>query len=396
MNYIPKINDSTYYLGVNDRTKHLFENIWPLPNGVAYNSYLIRDEKNVLLDTVDVCYSDQFLHSLDQALGGASLDYVIINHMEPDHSGSLSLLRHRYPNVQIVGNKRTWPMLKGFHGICDGLVEVSESEGLNIGSRTLQFVFAPMVHWPEVMFTYDPLEKVLFSADAFGSFGTLDGGVLDKEVDTSVFLDEVYRYYSNIVGKYGKQTQQVLKKAADLEICTICSTHGPVWKEQIADILSLYDRLSRYEGEEGVVVVYGSMYGNTEHMADAVAKALQANGVKKVVLHNLSKSHPSYIIADIFRYKGVVFGSPTYNMEVLPPLDNVLTMLRSRSIPDRKVATFGSGSWNCAAEKKLDAIAADLGWTEVAKPIMMMCADFASVEERIFEMGKEMAKAIKQ
>lgn len=396
MNYIPKINDSTYYLGVNDRAKHLFENLWPLPNGVAYNSYLIRDEKNVLLDTVDVCYSDQFLHSLDKALDGASLDYVIINHMEPDHAGSLSLLRHRYPDVKIVGNKRTWPMLKGFHGIEDGLIEVTESEGLNIGSRTLQFVFAPMVHWPEVMFTYDPKEKTLFSADAFGSFGALNGGILDEDVDTSLFLNEVYRYYSNIVGKYGKQTQQALKKASSLDIEIICSTHGPVWKEQKADILTLYDRLSKYEGEEGVVVVYGSMYGNTEQMADYISQALKANGVKKVVQHNLSKSHPSYILADIFRYNGVVFGSPTYNMEMLPTLDTLITMLRSRSIPDRKIATFGSGSWNGAVEKKLGAIASDLGWTEVSKPVMMMCADFAAIESDLFDLGKEMAKAIKE
>ena len=322
---LKEIADKIYYVGVNDRQKALFENMWPLPYGVSYNSYLIVDEKTVLVDTVDVCYSDIFLKKIEDALAGRELDYLIVNHMEPDHAGSIRLLRHRYPGVQIVGNTKTFGMLAGFHGIKEGLYEVKEGDSLNIGSRSLTFYMAPMVHWPEVMVTYDAADKLLFSADAFGTYGALDGGVIDTEMNVEHFWEEMIRYYANIVGKYGNPVQMALRKLSGLEIQTICSTHGPVWRENIAKVVGIYDRLSRYEGEEGVVIVYGSMYGNTEQMAEAIASSLADNGVRNIVMHNVSKSPASYILKDIFKYKGLIIGSQTYSNQLFPEVDSLLT-----------------------------------------------------------------------
>ena len=263
-----------YYVGVNDRQKALFENLWPLPGGVSYNSYLIVDDKTVLVDTVDICYSDLFFKRVAKLLDGRKLDYLVVDHMEPDHAGSIRLLRQIYPDVKIIGNKQTFGMLAGYHGITDGLHEVKEGDTLDLGHHKLSFYMAPMVHWPEVMFTYEETEKVLFSADAFGTFGTLDGGVLDTDMDTDRFWSEMTRYYANIVGKYGGPVQRALKKLSGLDIQTICSTHGPVWTRQSGDVIALYDRLSRYEGLDGVTIVYGSMYGHTEQMAEDIATAL--------------------------------------------------------------------------------------------------------------------------
>jgi len=227
-----------YYVGVNDRQKALFENLWPLPGGVSYNSYLIVDDKTVLVDTVDICYSDLFFKRVAKLLNGRKLDYLVVDHMEPDHAGSIRLLRQIYPDVKIIGNKQTFGMLAGYHGITDGLHEVKEGDTLDLGHHKLSFYMAPMVHWPEVMVTYEETEKVLFSADAFGTFGTLDGGVLDTDMDTDRFWSEMTRYYANIVGKYGGPVQRALKKLSGLDIQTICSTHGPVWTRQSGDVIA--------------------------------------------------------------------------------------------------------------------------------------------------------------
>lgn len=320
---LKEIADKVYYVGVNDRQKALFENMWPLPYGVSYNSYLIVDEKTVLIDTVDVCYSDIFLKKIADALDGRTLDYLVVNHMEPDHAGSIRLLRQQYPDVQIIGNKQTFGMLDGYHNITTGLYEVKEGDTLNIGRHQLSFYMAPMVHWPEVMVTYDSTDKLLFSADAFGTYGTLDGGVIDEEMNVDHYWEEMIRYYSNIVGKYGNPVQRALQKLSALEINTICSTHGPVWRKYAHKAIEIYDRLSRYEGEDGVVVIYGSMYGNTEQMAEAIASSLSANGVKNIVLHNVSKSPASYILKDVFKYKGVIIGSPTYSNSLFPEVEAI-------------------------------------------------------------------------
>ena len=360
-----EIAKDIFYVGVNDRIKHKFENMLPLPYGVSYNSYLITDEKTALVDTVDVCYGEVFIDKIKSQLGDKSVDYLIINHMEPDHSGSISLIRKYYPNMTIVGNKKTLEMLEGYYGIDDNTLEISDGEVLSLGKHKLQFHFTPMVHWPETMMTYDETENVLFSGDAFGCFGTLDGGVMDTEMNVDKYWDEMIRYYANIVGKYGAPVQKALQKLTPLDIKIICSTHGPVWKEYVSKAVDIYDRMSRYEGKEGAVVVYGSMYGNTERMAEAVAQGLTMGGIKNVVLHNVSKSDASVILRDIFKYKGLVIGSPTYSNELYPEIDSLLKKMEIRSIKKRDFAYFGSFTWAGIANKKLAEFGEKMKWRVV-------------------------------
>ena len=389
-----EIANQIYYVGVNDRQKTLFENMWPLPYGVSYNAYLIVDEKTVLIDTVDVCYSDLFLKKVAEALQGRTLDYLIVNHMEPDHAGSIRLLRQQYPGVKIVGNTKTFGMLAGFHGITDGLYEVKEGDTLNTGVHQLSFYMAPMVHWPEVMVTYDATDKILFSADAFGTYGTLDGAVVDKDMDCSHYWDEMVRYYANIVGKYGNPVQRALQKLSALEIQTICSTHGPVWQEHVAKAVGIYDRLSRYEAEEGVVILYGSMYGHTEQMAEVIASALADQGVKRIVMHNVSKTPASYILADVFRYKGIIVGSPTYSNQLFPEVEAVLSKIELREVKNRLFGYFGSFSWAGAAVKRLAAFGEKMKWETVGTPAEqkqgMTAADYAAC----YALGEAMAKKL--
>lgn len=299
-----EITNNVYYVGVNDRNKALFEGLWPLPFGVSYNSYLIKDEKVCLIDTVEVDFFTQFIETLHRVLGDRQIDYLVVNHMEPDHSGSIALLRKYYPNIQVVGNKKTFGMLSGFYGIDDQTLEVKNGDTLDLGNHKLQFVLTPMVHWPETMVTLDTTDHILFSGDAFGCFGALNGGLIDSEIDTSWCWQEMERYYSNIVGKYGIPVQNALKKLAGVELSYICATHGPVWHEQIDRVLKMYDRMSRYEAVPGLVIVYGTMYGNTERMAEVIARAASKAGVKDIRMYNVSKTHHSYILRDIFHYRG--------------------------------------------------------------------------------------------
>lgn len=381
-----------YYVGVNDRQKALFENLWPLPGGVSYNSYLIVDDKTVLVDTVDICYSDLFFKRVAKLLDGRKLDYLVVDHMEPDHAGSIRLLRQLYPDVKIIGNKQTFGMLAGYHGITDGLHEVKEGDKLELGHHTLSFYMAPMVHWPEVMVTYEETEKVLFSADAFGTFGTLDGGVLDTDMDTERYWSEMVRYYSNIVGKYGSPVQRALKKLSALEIRTICSTHGPVWTEQSGRVISLYDRLSRYEGLDGVTLVYGSMYGHTEQMAENIATALSDGGVRHIAMHNVSKSHGSYILRDVFNYRGLIVGCPTYSGQLYPEVEMVLSEIKHREVKDRLFGYFGSFTWAGAAVKHLAAYAEAMKWEVVGTPVEQKQG--ISTEEQCIALGHAMAERI--
>lgn len=391
-----KIKEDLFYVGVNDRTKALFENIWPLPKGVSYNSYLIRDEKNALFDTVDICYSDIFFQKLETALEGKPLDYLIINHMEPDHSGSLGLLRTKYPNVQIVGNKRTADMVKGFYGIIDGVITINDKEELSLGKHNLVFYLTPMVHWPETMMTYESTSKIIFSGDAFGTFGTLDGGITDAQLHPERYYDEMIRYYSNVVGKFGSPVQKALEKLSDVEINYICSTHGPVWtmKEQISKVVSIYDKLSKYEGDEGVVIAYGSMYGNTEQMAETIAIELAQAGIKEVILHNVSKRSHSYIIRDIFKYKGLIVGSPTYNNKLFPEIEYLLSKIENRDMKNRYFGYFGSYTWAGAAVKRLAQFAETTKFEVIGDPIEMKQSMNIETYEKCTQLGAEMAQRL--
>ncbi|MFR9166248.1 MAG: FprA family A-type flavoprotein [Dysgonomonas sp.] len=393
-----KIKEDLYYVGVNDRTKALFENLWPLPKGVSYNSYLITDEKTALFDTVDICYSDTFFAKLETALNGRLLDYIIINHMEPDHSGSLSLLRTKYPDVKIIGNKRTADMVQGFYNLTEGVQIINDGDELSLGKHKLVFYLTPMVHWPETMMTYETTEKMIFSGDAFGTFGTLDGGITDTQLHPERYYDEMIRYYSNVVGKFGSPVQKALQKLSSLEIKYICSTHGPVWTmdDQIKKVISIYDKLSKYEGDEGVVIAYGSMYGHTEQMAETIAVELAQAGIKEVILHNVSKRSHSYIIRDIFKYKGLIVGSPTYNNKLFPEVEYLLSKIEGRDMKNRYFGYFGSYTWAGAAVRRLADFAETVNFEVVGTPVEMKQAMQLDNYEACIALGKAMADRLKQ
>ena len=393
---LKEIADKVYYVGVNDRQKALFENMWPLPYGVSYNSYLIVDEKTVLIDTVDVCYSDIFLKKVADALDGRSLDYLVVNHMEPDHAGSIRLLRQQYPDVQIVGNKQTFGMIEGFYGVTGEQYLVKDGDFLALGRHKLRFYMTPMVHWPETMMTFDETDGVLFSGDGFGCFGTVDGGFLDTRINVDKYWGEMVRYYSNIVGKYGSSVQKALQKLGGLPISAICSTHGPVWTENIAKVIGIYDRLSRYDADEGVVIAYGSMYGNTEQMAEAIAEELSAQGVKNIVMHNVTKSHPSYIIADIFRYKGLIIGSPTYSNQIFPEVEALLSKILLREVKGRYLGYFGSFAWAGAAVKRLAEFAEKSKFELIGDPVEMKQAMKDLTYTQCENLARAMADRLKK
>ena len=345
MNQKTLIKGKVHYVGVNDRNKHLFEGMWPLPYGVSYNSYLIDDDIVALVDTVDACFFETYLRKIRCIIGDRPIQYLIINHMEPDHSGSIRLIKQHYPDIVIVGNKQTFGMIEGYYGVTGDRYEVKDESMLDLGHHKLKFYLTPMVHWPETMMTFDETDGILFAGDAFGCFGTLDGGFLDTRINLDKYWEEMVRYYSNIVGKYGNPVQKALAKLGHLPITTICSTHGPVWTENIARVVGVYDRLSRYEAEEGVVIAYGSMYGNTEQMAEAIAAELSAQGIKNIVMHNVSKSNPSYILKDIFKYRGLIVGSPTYSNQIYPEVDSLLSKILVREVKGRYLGWFGSFTW---------------------------------------------------
>ncbi|MDR2627702.1 MAG: FprA family A-type flavoprotein [Dysgonamonadaceae bacterium] len=368
-----EIKKDIFYVGVNDRTKQLFESLWPLPEGVSYNSYLISDEKTALFDTVDICYSDVFFEKLADALKGKPLDYLIINHMEPDHSGSLGLLRTKYPRVEIIGNARTLDMVKGYYGITEGLRAIKDKDEIVLGKHCLQFFLTPMIHWPETMMTYEKTQQVIFSGDAFGSFGALNGGITDAHLRPEKYWDEMIRYYSNIVGKYGSPVQKALALLSGTKIRAICSTHGPVWTEEenIRQVIGLYNRLSKYETDPGAVIAYGSMYGHTERMAETIALELAQSGVRDIAVHNVSHTHHSFILRDIFKYDTLILGSPTYNNNLYPEIESLISKIEGREIKHHRLGYFGSFTWAGAAVKRLSAFAEKSGWEIVGTPVEM-------------------------
>ncbi len=391
-----EISENLFYVGVNDRTKNLFENLWPLPKGVSYNSYVLRDEKTALIDTVDISFTDVFLNKLEVALDGRPLDYLVINHMEPDHSGALIFLLNKYPNIKIVGNARTADMLNGYYDITNNIEVIKDGDEISLGKNTLQFYLTPMVHWPETMMTYVKESKTVFAGDAFGTFGTLDGGVTDSQLNPDFYWDEMVRYYSNIVGKYGGPVQKALRKFKDIEINTICATHGPVWTEpeNVSRVVALYDKLSNYEGDKGLVIAYGSMYGNTEQLAEAIASEAAVNGVRNIVMHNLSKSNLSYVIQDIYKYKGLIIGSPTYDSKLYPAVQTLVNTLENKNLKNRYFGFFGSHSWAGTSVRILSDFADKMQFEKICYPIDMKQSLSKDVYEKAVILGKNMAEKI--
>ncbi|MFR4351081.1 MAG: FprA family A-type flavoprotein [Roseburia sp.] len=354
---VRNITKDIIWIGASLRRLALFENIFSIPKGVSYNSYIIMDEKTVLLDTVDTAVAGQFFENLEYVLQDRALDYLVVNHMEPDHCAMIGDIVRRYPGIQIVGNAKTFAMMEQFFGtgFNERGIIVKEGDTLSVGKHTLQFIMAPMVHWPETMVTYDELDKVLFSADGFGTFGALNGNIFADEIDFErEWLDDMRRYYANIVGKYGASVQALLKKMQTRQVEVICPLHGPIWRENLSYILDIYQKWSSYEPEEkGVVILYASMYGNTASAVDALAGCLAERGVKKIAMHDVSNTQLSELIGEIFRASHLVFATPTYNAGIHPIMENLLSDMKALAIQNRTVALLENGTWAVSTAKQM-------------------------------------------
>ena len=349
------ITHDLYWLGASDRRLALFENAYPIPRGISYNAYLLLDEKTVLLDTVDLSVGELFFENLDHLLQDRKLDYVVVNHVEPDHCATLGALLRRHPETQVVGNAKTLTMIGQFFSssMAENALVVKEGDVLSTGRHELTFVMAPMVHWPETMATYDKTDKVLFSADAFGTFGAMSGNLFADEMNFEKdWLDDARRYYTNIVGKYGPQVQNLLKKAAGLAIQYRCPLHGPIWRKDAAWFIEKYQRWSTYTPEErGVVIAYGSVYGHTENAAAILANRLSEKGVRNIAMYDVSNTHPSVLVSEAFRCSHLVVASATYNNGIFTPMETMLMDLKAHNLQNRTVAVIENGSWAPQAGK---------------------------------------------
>ncbi len=396
MNKAIAVTDSIYWVGVNDRHTHRFEAIWPLPKGVAYNSYLIVDEKIAIVDTVKSSYIDQYLDNIRNIIGDKPIDYLIINHMEPDHSGAIKAIKTAYPDIKLVGNKKTMGFVKGFYQIKDNQQVIKDGDVLDLGQHQLKFYLTPMVHWPETMMTYDQKEQMLFAGDAFGGFGTLDGGIFDDQLNIDYYEDEISRYFTNIVAKYSPMVLRAINKLKEVDIKIIASTHGPIWRSNPQYIIDKYIQWSQQQTEEGVVIVYGSMYGNTEEAAEATARQLAQEGIKNIRVYNVSKTHISYIINDIWRYKGLILASCTYNTGIFPLMDNLLRFLENKKIKNHILGLIGSFSWSGESRDRLRDFASKIN-CDPLDPIVEI--KYGPTEKEFDDcalLAKNMAKALQE
>ena len=392
------VTEDLYWVGANDHRLTLFENIHPIPRGVSYNAYLLLDERTVLFDTVDWSACRQLLENLEHLLAGRALDYLVINHMEPDHGASLEEVLLRWPNAGIIATEKAFMLMRQFGFQIDGheQIEVKEGDTRCFGRHTVTFISAPMVHWPEAMATLDLTSGALFSADAFGSFGALDGKLFNDEVNFDRdWLDDARRYYTNIVGKYGAPVQALLKKAAALDIAFLCPLHGPVWRRDIAWFVEKYQRWSTYRPEEdGVLVAYASIYGHTENAAEVFAMALRDAGVKHVAMYDVSVTHPSYILSDAFRFGKLALLSATYNLGVFPAMETLLLDLKAHALQDRTVALVENGSWAPAAGKQMREILGSMKNMRVLEPVpTIRSALAADTREAITDLARQLAEA---
>lgn len=390
------INEKVYWVGINDRETDLFEAHWPLPEGVSYNAYLIDDEKVGLVDTVKSYFQTDYLDKIREVIGhDRDVDYLIINHMEPDHSGAIKELKEVYPDITIVGNKKTMNFLEGFYGVSENCKVIENGEELDLGKYKLQFHITPMVHWPETMMTFEKTDGILFSGDAFGGFGTLDGGIFDDELNVEFYEDETLRYFANIVAKYSRMVQRAIKKLGDLDINIVAATHGPIWREKPEKIINDYNKWSSYGTEKGVVVVYGSMYQNTKKMAEEIARELAENGIEKIIMHDASRTHTSYMVRDIWKYEAMIIGSCTYNTQLFPPVEDLINFLENIRIQNHTLGIFGSYSWSGGAVKRLKKFAENVK-CELVEPVVE--TKFSPKQEdleKCRKLGKSISEKLK-
>ena len=390
-----RVTEDLYYIGASDRRIALFESAFPVPRGVSYNSYLLLDEKTVLFDTVDAAVTEEFLHNLESVLGARTLDYLVVQHVEPDHSASFARVLERYPEVCVVASAKAAVMLKNFFSY-EGATVVKEGDVLETGKHRLRFLAAPMVHWPEVLFTYDEAEGTLFSADAFGTFGALGGSIFADEVQFERdFLDDARRYYFNIVGKYGVQVQSVLKKAAALEIKTVCPLHGPIWRKDFAWYLQKYDIWSNYAPEtQGAAVFYASIYGHTQNAAEILAAALAAEGVKEIAVYDVSVTDKSVLLAEAFRYSHAVFLSPTYNNGIFVNMEDFLRDLCAHGYCNRRYALAENGSWAPQAARLMqETLSSCKNMQKIGESVTVLSAVTTQNAQELKALAREIAKS---
>ena len=383
-----KVTDDLVWIGANDRQHPVFEAAHPVPRGMSYNSYLLLDEKTVLFDTVDRSVQTQFLENLERALDGRPLDYIFVHHMEPDHAATLGDLMLRHPEARIVCNGKAVNMIRQFHATDPaGAILVDEGDTLCTGRHNFTFVAAPMVHWPEVVVSYDSTDKILFSADAFGSFGALNGVLFADEIDWERdWLDEARRYYTNIVGKYGPQVSALLKKASALDIRMICPLHGPVWRKDFNQIIDRYAKWASYEPEvRGVVIPFASIYGHTETAANILACRLAEMGIP-VQMNDVSVTHYSYVLADCFKYSHIVFASPTYNNGIFDPMEHLLRDLVHHNLQNRKVALIQNGSWAPSSGKQMSQLLAEMKHVDLLEVLVTLRSALAPGQEGELEL----------
>ena len=389
---VREVRPGIFWVGVNDRTTDLFEGVWPLPHGVSYNAYLVVGDKTALIDGVKAPFADELLRNIAQVLPPEELDYIVVNHMEPDHSGSLPRLRRVAPDARVLATAAALPMLARFYGISEGVVAVSDGESLDLGGKVLRFYHIPFVHWPETMATYEATEKVLFPCDAFGGFRALDGVLFDDEVDVAEYEDEILRYFSNIVGMHSKPVLRAIEKLQGLEIAVIAPSHGLVWRRDPGHIVELYARWARMEAAPGVTVIFGSMYGFTARAAEEVARGAAEAGVPVRVL-DAGRAHVSFLIREAWKRRGLVLGAPTYDAGIFPPVEHLLRLLERKRLRGRVAGLFGAYGWRGGSVDKMRERVEALGW-EVVDAVAFHGAPTPEDLARARALGEAVARRV--
>lgn len=390
------IREGIVWVGVNDRETDLFEGIWPMPSGISYNAAVVIGERIALIDAVQTAFLPELLGKLRAALPpGRAPDYLVINHIEPDHAGAVGVLMSLFPSLQVVGNAKTLELLAAFHGVTERTVSLADNDVLDLGGRRLRVMLTPMVHWPETMMTFEERERVLFTGDVFGSFGALGGGIGDADADPALLEQEARRYFANVLGRYSGMVRKALARVADADPALLVPSHGPVWERGPGVVRGWYERWSRFEAEEGAVVAYASMYQNTKRMAESVADGLTEAGVTRVALHDLSRSHASFVLADLWRYGAVALGTPTYNTGLFPAMEHLVGLLRNKGVAGRTVGLFGSFGWSGGALAELRGFATAVGWPLVEPVVEARGAPGTEVLAECRRLGRNLAGSLR-